>query len=152
MMYMGRREWQEAPYAGGGLFTTPRDITSFAQAILDRGRYGAARILSPAAVAAMTRNQIPGIRARLLNFEAEHASWGYGWAIASPTKWKYFDGSLQPLGTLSHPGAGGAAFWIDPAHEVVGAYFEICTGLTDDYEFLWNFDLFQNAITSAVED
>jgi CubicO group peptidase (beta-lactamase class C family) len=147
----GGRTWQETPLAGGGLFSTPLDMTVFGQMILDRGRYAGARILSPAAVAAMTRDQIPGLHARLLNYEAQHASWGYGWAIASPTKWKYFDGSLQPLGALNHPGAGGGAFWIDRDRELVGAYFEVCTRLTEDYEFVWNFDLFQNAITAAVD-
>jgi hypothetical protein len=72
--------------------------------------------------------------------------------VASPSKWKYFDGSLQPLGTLSHPGAGGANVWIDPQHELVGAYFEVTTKVTPNWEFLWNFDLFQNAITAAVDD
>jgi len=99
----------------------------------------------------MTRDQVPGLHARLLNYEAEHASWGYGWTIASPTKWKYFDGSLHPLGTLSHPGGGGACFWIDRDHELIGAYFEVSTRLTEHYEIVWNFDLFQNAVTAAVD-
>jgi CubicO group peptidase (beta-lactamase class C family) len=148
----GSRAMQELPDAQMGVYSTPLDLAVFGQAILNRGRYGDARILSPAAVAAMTRNQIPGVRARLVNYEAEHASWGYGFAIASPTKWKYWDGSLQPLGTLSHSGGGGTGLWIDPAHELVGVYFEVTTRLSADHEHLWNFDLFQNAITAAVDD
>jgi CubicO group peptidase (beta-lactamase class C family) len=148
---IGGRRWQETPWGGGGLFSTPLDIAVFGQMIVDEGRYGDARILSPATVAAMTRDQIPGLRARLLNHEAEHASWGYGWTITSPTKWRYFDGSLQPLGTLSHSGGGGAAFWVDREHELVGVYFEVSTRLTERYEMLWNFDLFQNAVTAAVD-
>jgi len=31
-------------------------------------------------------------------------------------------------------------------------YFEVATRVTPDWEFLWNFDLFQNAITAAVDD
>jgi len=149
---MGSRENQEVPSANFGLFTTPRDMTVFGQMFLNRGRYGDTRILSPAAVAAMTRNQIPGVRATYVKQAAVDASWGYGFAVASPTKWKYYDGSLQPLGTLSHSGGGGAAFWIDPAHDLVGAYFEVVTRLSPDLDQLWNFDLFQNAITAAVED
>jgi serine-type D-Ala-D-Ala carboxypeptidase len=149
---LGSRQFQETPYAGAGLFTTPLDMTTFGQAMLNRGRYGEARILSAATVAAMTRDQIPGLRARVATKEVARASWGYGWAIASATKWKYFDGSLQPLGTFCHPGAAGQNFWIDPENELVGAYFEVATRVTPDYEFLWNFDLFQNAITAAVDD
>lgn len=146
----GARSWQETPRGGAGLFTTPLDMTVFGQMILDGGRGAGARVLSPAAVAAMTRDQIPGLRARLLNYEAAHASWGYGFAVTSPTKWKYFDGSLHPLGTIGHTGGGGAGFWIDREHELVGAYFEVATRLTENLEIYWNFDLFQNAVTASV--
>ncbi len=149
---IGSRQWQESPDAGGGVYSTPLDMATFGQMFLNRGRYGDARILSPAAVAAMTRDQIPGLRARLLLKVVDRASWGYGWQIVSPTKWKYFDGSLQPLGTFGHPGAGGVNYWIDRDHELVGAYFEVTTRVTADLNPLWNFDLFQNAITAAVDD
>jgi CubicO group peptidase (beta-lactamase class C family) len=149
---IGSRQWQETPYGGAGLFSTPFDMAVFGQTFLNGGRYGDARILSPAAVATMTRDQIPGLRARIVGKEEASASWGYGWMVASPTKWKYFDGSLQPLGTFGHPGAAGQMFWVDPEHELVGAYFEVATRVTPDWEFLWNFDLFQNAITAAVDD
>ena len=149
---IGSRQWQETPDAQGGVFSTPLDMAVFGQMILNRGRYHAARILSPAAVAAMTRDQIPGVKARFFNKLVAHASWGYGWAVESPSKWPYFHGSLVPLGTLGHPGAGGAMFWIDPAHELVGAYFEVTTRMTERFELLWNFDLFQNVITAAVDD
>jgi CubicO group peptidase (beta-lactamase class C family) len=153
MPCFGSRAFQETPYGGAGVFSTTRDMTVFGQMILNGGRYGDSRILSRAAVAAMTRDQIPGLRARIAMWkEAAHASWGYGFGIASPSKWKYFDGSLQPLGTLIHPGAGGVVFWIDREHELVGVYFEVTRRLTEDLELLWNFDLFQNAVTAAVED
>jgi CubicO group peptidase (beta-lactamase class C family) len=140
------------PDPGDGVFSTARDMTVFGQMILNRGRYGDARILSPAAVAAMTRDQIPGIKARFFNKIVTHGSWGYGFFVESPSKWSYFHGSLQPLGMLGHPGAGGAMFWIDPAHELTGAYFEATARLTERLEPHWIFDLFQNVITAAVDD
>jgi serine-type D-Ala-D-Ala carboxypeptidase len=120
--------------------------------ILNRGRYGDARILSPAAVAAMTRDQIPGVKARFFGKLVAHGSWGYGWFVESPSKWSYFHGSLAPLGTLGHPGAAGVMFWIDPAHELTGAYFEVTSRLTERFEPHWNFDLFQNVVTAALDD
>ena len=75
-----------------GLVSTVPDFLRFGQMILDGGRGGDAHVLSPAAVAAMTRDQIPGVGARLFDTPKEHASWGYGWAIESPTKWTYFHG------------------------------------------------------------
>jgi CubicO group peptidase (beta-lactamase class C family) len=149
---LGSRQLQETPYGGAGLHTTPIDLTVFSQAILNGGAYGDARILSPAAVAAMTRDQIPGTQALFFGRLMRHASWGYGWQIESPTKWPYSHGSLHPLGTLAHEGAGGSTFWIDRVHEMVGAYFEVTTRVTEQMDHLWNFDLFQNVITSAVED
>jgi CubicO group peptidase (beta-lactamase class C family) len=149
----GSRQMQGTPYAGAGLHTTPVDMTIFAQAILNGGAYGSARILSDASVTAMTRDQVPGVRARFFERLMTHASWGYGWQVESPTKWPYFAGSLQPLGTVTHPGAGGATVWIDRANEIVGAYFEVTTRVTEpNNDHLWNFDLFQNVITAAVED
>jgi CubicO group peptidase (beta-lactamase class C family) len=144
--------FRATPDSGGGVCSTPRDMAVFGQMVLNRGRYGGARILSPASVAAMTRDQVPGVSARLLNWQVEHASWGYGWTIESPSKWSYFHGSLQPLGTFSHSGAGGAVLWIDPANELVGAYFEVATRLTKRLEQVSTFDLFQNAITATVEN
>jgi CubicO group peptidase (beta-lactamase class C family) len=149
---IGSREWQDTPNTGGGVYSTPLDMVVFGQMFLNRGRYGGARILSPAAVAAMTRDQIPGLGARLLLQVVACASWGYGWQVVSPTKWKYFDGSLQPLGTFGHPGAGGVNYWIDRDHDLVGAYYEVTTRVSADFNLLWNFDLFQNAITAAVDD
>jgi CubicO group peptidase (beta-lactamase class C family) len=143
--------FRETPNAGGGVFSSAGDLAKVAQMILNRGTYGDARILSPASVAAMIRDQVPGTKARLLNVVAEHASWGYGFAVESPSKWRYFHGSLAPLGTLRHPGAGGVGFWIDPAHELVGVYFEVTKRVTERYEQIWNFDLFENAITAALE-
>ncbi len=123
-----------------------------AQTFLNGGRYREDRILSPAAVATMTRDQVPGLRALLAGKEGARASCGYGFPVAAPSEWKYYDGRLQPLGTFGHSGAGGVNYWIDRDHELVGAYFEVTTRVSADYNLLWNFDLFQNAITAAVDD
>ena len=56
--------------------------------------------------------------------------------------------NLQPLRRRERCSAS----IIDRDHELVGAYFEATKRVTKDYEFLWNFDLFQNVITTAVAD
>ena len=151
---LNSRQVQETPFAGAGVFSTPLDIAAFAQCFLDAGRHGDTRILSPATVRAMTRNQIPGIPARLLDFHAPEASWGYGWTVESPVKWEGYNGSLWSLGSFSHSGAGGIVFWVDPAQEVVGVYFEVAK-LWEEAGTMgmeWKADLFQNAIMAAIED
>jgi len=153
-LYQGidSRQMQETPYASSGVFSTPLDLARFGQCFLNQGRYGQARLLSRASVAAMTRDQIPGVPARFLGLHIPIASWGYGWVVESPAKWKYYHGSLWPLGTFNHGGGGGTMLWVDREHEVVGVYFEACRRFTERLEMLWNADLFHNVITAAIDD
>ena len=60
-------------------------------------------------------------------------------------------GSLQSLGSINHMSVGASIVWADPAREIVGVYLEVLLNMTEDFESLWNFDLFQNAVTAAVE-
>ena len=147
------RQMQETPYAGAGIFATVRDMAVFGQTFLNGGGYGDARVLSPATVAAMTRDQIPGLAADFFGREISPASWGYGWTVESPAKWVYFHGSLQSLGTYSHSGGSGFKLWIDPQRELVAVYVEAClrSNLMSG-ELYWNCDLFENAVTGAVEN
>jgi len=152
MQGFGSRQWQEMPSGGGGVFSTPRDLAVFGQMFLNGGCYGDTRILSPASVAAMTRDQIPGIAACFIGHDLSPASWGYGWGIESTAKWRYYRGSLAPLGTLDHGGHGGCMMWVDMQNQVVGVYLEVTLRVTEQVELLWNFDLFQNAVYAAVDD
>ena len=126
-------------------------MTRFGQCFLNHGTYGDVRLLSRATVAAMTRDQIPGVPARFFGQHIPIASWGYGWAVESPAKWKYYHGSLWPLGTFNHGGGGGVMLWVDREHELVGTYFEACLRFTEKQEMLWNADLFHNVIAAAVD-
>lgn len=132
------------------VFSTARDVAVFGQMFLNGGMYGDARILSRAAVMAMTRSQTPGIPVFLGPNIRKEASYGYGWFVRTHEKWKYWDGSLQSQGEFHHQGAGGVLLWVDPRDEIVGVYFSVDLAQTPDLEPLWNADLFQNVISSAV--
>jgi len=136
--------YQKEPSGCGGVHSTAMDMAIFEQMFLNSGVYGNARILSPASVDAMTRNQIPGISAR---WESEdeffpEASWGFCWNIQGNKKRR---GSLQSPKTLNKGGTGGVFLWIDPVYEIVGAYFSVM--LIDNCG-----DLFMNAVTAAIVD
>lgn len=150
---LNSRETELAPTAAGGLYSTALDLAVYAQTFLDGGRYGDTRILSRPSVEAMTRNQIPGVPFEFgLDSTARGpASMGYGWFVNSHVKWRPM-GSLQSLGSINHMGLGASIVWADPAREIVGVYLEVLLNMTEDLESLWNFDLFQNAVTAAVED
>jgi serine-type D-Ala-D-Ala carboxypeptidase len=149
---LASRQMQETPYGGGGIFGTPRDIATLGQMFLAGGVYGEARILSRASVAAMIRDQIPGVKALFLGHERERAGWGYGWGIETPTKWTQYRGGLRSLGSYDHGGYGGTFTWVDPAQQLVAAYFEVTLRMNEEKtEQYWDADLFQDVISAAVD-
>lgn len=143
---------EATPSAQAGVYSTARDLAVFAQTVLNGGTYGRTRILGRAAVSEMTRNQTLGVPVQMLGVVKRESSYGYGWFVRSNEKWKYWEGSLHSPGAFHHQGVGGCFLWIDPPKEIVGVYLSVDTGITPDLEPLWNADLFQNVISSAVED
>lgn len=149
----GEGKWvQTAPWGNNGLNTTAFDLATFAQMFLNKGVYAGRKYLSKPAINEMTRNQIPGIEATFGPRSVE-ASWGLGWMVQSNNRWRWGNGSLNPVGTFSHGGAGGHYFWIDPINEVIGVYLSVCLDIDEEQaEHHWNADLFQNMVTAAVMD
>jgi uncharacterized protein YbbC (DUF1343 family)/CubicO group peptidase (beta-lactamase class C family) len=82
-----------------GLFSTADDLARFCAALL-RGGEG---VLSPAAVAAMTRPR----------FFGDESLRGLGWDVA--TSYSSVRGDLFPIGSYGHTGWTGTSLWIDPA-------------------------------------
>jgi len=142
-------EYQETPWAGGGAYSTAKDMTIFGQMFLNGGSYGDARILSAVTVAEMTRNQISGISAQYRSEVFPEASFGFGWNVHGNKKALY-DGSLYSPRGFRYSGAGGVLLWVDPVYEIVGAYFSVVLRLMPDDEPEWPADLFMNAVTAAV--
>jgi len=142
------REGQEMPHAAGGVYSTAMDTAIFGQMFLNRGTYGDARILSPASVIEMTRNQIPGISARSGDEFFPEASWGFGWSIHGSRK-SWGRGTLHSPEAFLHTGAGGVFLWVDPVYEIVGIYFCVSAELGGRDRQL---DLFMNTVTAAVVD
>ena len=148
--FIDSEEFMATPGAGYGAYSTAMDMAVLGQMFLNGGSYGDVRILSPATVSKMTRNQIPGIgggglKGEGVEFHAE-ASWGYGWGIHGQEEWSDYPGTLQSPEAFSHSGTGGIYFWADPVYDLVGAHF--CVAL----EHHRNHDLFVNAVTAAVDD
>ncbi len=116
------------------------------------GEYDGHRLLSPASVHAMTTNQIPGIGAQVFQNWLPEGSWAFGFMVQANVRLP-FVGSLQPVGSFYHTGLGTSAMWCDPSNELLGVFMS--TDLTFDVEAWENdvdFDLFQNLVTSALDD
>lgn len=146
-------DWfQSGVWGIGNLVTTAHDLAKFAQMFLDGGTIGDKRVISLATHSEMTRNQIPGVEARIGNSSIE-ASWGLGWQIQGNFRWRWGNSTLQPVGSYGHGGFGGSWFWIDPKNELIGVYLSVCTDIDMDAgDHHWNLDLFQNMVTAAVVD
>ncbi|HEV2905029.1 MAG TPA: exo-beta-N-acetylmuramidase NamZ domain-containing protein, partial [Pyrinomonadaceae bacterium] len=89
-----------------GLFSTADDLAIYCQMILNGGSYRGVRILSPMAVATMTRPHA---------VSDTGAARGLGWDFAS--SFSVNKGDLFPLGSFGHTGFTGTSLWIDPASD-----------------------------------
>jgi uncharacterized protein YbbC (DUF1343 family)/CubicO group peptidase (beta-lactamase class C family) len=90
-----------------GLFSTADDLAIFCRMILNGGRYGAVRILSPLSVSAMTQPRL-----------VSDSGWtrGLGWDMN--TSYSANRGDLFPLGSFGHTGFTGTSIWLDPASDM----------------------------------
>lgn len=88
-----------------GLFSTAEDLARFCRMILDGGKRGHARVLSPLGVEAMTRP----------HFSGDENVRGLAFDIA--TSYAKLRGDLFPVGSFGHTGFTGTSVWIDPSSE-----------------------------------
>jgi CubicO group peptidase (beta-lactamase class C family) len=95
--------WKMGGVSGqAGLFSSARDLAIFAQTLLNHGVYKGERVLSEAAVDAMTRPQSPPQAANVR---------GYGWDMDS--EYSAPRGDLFS-GGFGHTGFTGTSIWIHP--------------------------------------
>lgn len=140
------------PLGSMGAFSTAMDMAIFCQMFLNSGVYGEARILSPASVHAMTRNQIPGIGAHFLDEYFPEGNWGLGWSVHQNGKsWAYGE-VLQSQHSFCHGGAGGVFLWVDPVYDVVAVFFSVVLDLLENERPKACTDLFINAVLSSIVD
>ena len=99
------------PIPAGGLYSTAADLAKLYQAMLNAGRLGSTKILSPESVLTMTKVQtgdlpcgfVPGM------------SFGYGWAVVKEPQGVT---AMVSPGTYGHGGAFGTQAWIDPQQDL----------------------------------
>jgi CubicO group peptidase (beta-lactamase class C family) len=98
-------------YAGGaGLSSTVYDYAIFLQTMLNGGIYNGKRILSPAVVRLMTRNQIGELNQGRNKF-------GLGFSVASEKEAARIP---VPENIFEWGGIFGTTYWADPKNKVVG--------------------------------
>jgi len=144
------KPWGLGPWGGYGLRASAQDIAILAQTFLNGGTYNKFRLLSPATVAQMTTNQIPGVGTEFDGWHDE-ASWAFGWRVLDADRWKGFDGVLRSKGSYDHGGVGGNMVWVDPARNLVGVYLSAYLDCEEDsdVQMFGEIDLYQDMITAA---
>jgi CubicO group peptidase (beta-lactamase class C family) len=105
--------------AAGGLVSTIDDYFAFSQMMLNKGRYGKERILSPASIELMTSDQLtPDQRAGAEIFFHTHSSWGFGMAVDIARK-----DIFHSPGRFGWTGGFGTTAYTDPANNMIGILF-----------------------------
>jgi CubicO group peptidase (beta-lactamase class C family) len=99
-------------FPAGGLFSTARDVAQFYFMMLNKGSWHGRKILSPEAVAELTRTQTGDIKTGFV----DGMSFGYGFAVVKEPKG--ITRMVSP-GTFGHGGAYGTQVWADPKKDLV---------------------------------
>jgi CubicO group peptidase (beta-lactamase class C family) len=109
------------PQGNGGLYSTAPDYARFCQMLLNGGKLGRHRYLSPAAMKYITTPQTGDLPTGFFQNAAsgQHGT-NYGWGIATCILRAPHDGVAEKLspGTFGHGGAWGTQAWIDPVRGV----------------------------------
>lgn len=138
--------WQELGAPWGGVFSSPEDFAKICQMLSNRGRLGERRILSTAAVQAMTTNRLndqPALPEPIRRTQP----WGLGWRLnhrGTPASW----GDLLGPNVFGHTGATGTMCWIDPDRQ--GYCLLFTTGLYGKGP--WRMVHLSNIVASAFLD
>jgi CubicO group peptidase (beta-lactamase class C family) len=146
-----------------GASSTARDLTVFAQMLLNGGAYGDRRVLSRASVGAMTRSQIntntewvisgiEPVTGKRKEFKPIRGGYGFGLAVLAEGDRYRLNGSLASFSAFGHGGLGGTHFWADPDQDLAGAYFSVSPRRDRNMAYFTNFDLFMNAVHAAIID
>lgn len=104
--------WRNLGSPGGGLFTTPEDLSVICRLMLNGGRWGNVRLLSPASVRMMTSNRLDDMP-DLPEPTRRTQPWGLGWSLnhpGTPGSW----GDLLGRHVFGHTGSVGTMVWMDP--------------------------------------
>jgi CubicO group peptidase (beta-lactamase class C family) len=104
------------PAPEGGLFSTAGDMARFHQMLLNKGTLDGQRILSAAAVEAMTTSQTGSIKAGFV----PGVGHGFGFEVVRETLGTF---RYNSIGSFVKGGAYRTYGWVDPAKDLVGIIF-----------------------------
>jgi CubicO group peptidase (beta-lactamase class C family) len=146
--WMGGRQGKENRQAGsvaGGLISNARDLATFGLLLLQEGELDGKRLIAPLTVRMMTTCQYP------LPGRPSYPHRGLLWWIkAAPDSPEM--GSIVPLGSYCHGGAGHSVLVVLPSLDMVAVMIRNRAG--DPPGFIYNRDypVFMDLVASAVDE
>jgi CubicO group peptidase (beta-lactamase class C family) len=123
----GRPEVPEFDGGGGGLLSTVKDYTTFAQMILRKGKHNGTQVLKPETVELMSQNAMGDINVTSLPCVIPHLSNavdftdGMKWGLTFMINPKPM-ATGRSAGSLAWAGLMNSYYWIDPAKNIAGVY------------------------------
>lgn len=107
----------------GGLYSTAADLLTLYKAILNDGRHGSFRLLSPAGLRLMRTSHTGDLKTG-----TPGAGWGLGWFVMKE------EASGQPMaaGTFGHGGRYGTYCFLDPKNGLIGIFLIHREGGSDE--------------------
>jgi CubicO group peptidase (beta-lactamase class C family) len=112
------------PAAAGGLYSTVDDYLKFARMLLGGGRLGDVRILSEAAVEAMTTDYLTAEQRKGLPFGGPEGYWegqgfGLGVAVKTSATARASELGVASIGSFGWPGVFGTWWCADPKQDMI---------------------------------
>jgi CubicO group peptidase (beta-lactamase class C family) len=108
----GLSDRRRAPRPAGGLFSTAADVARFYQMMLSDGVWRGRRLLSPRAVAELTRPQTGELKTGFV----DGMGFGLGFAVVKEPRGV---NAMFSAGTFGHGGAYGTQSWADPWQDLI---------------------------------
>ena len=107
----------------GGLYSTAADLLVLYKTILNQGKHGNFRLLSPAGLKVMRTSQTGDLKTG-----TPGAGWGLGWFVMKE------DAGGQPMaaGTFGHGGRYGTFCFLDPKNDLIGIFMIHREGGSDE--------------------
>ncbi len=99
-----------------GLFSTTKDLSHFAQMLLNKGTYKNKQILKPETIDAMLRWQVSKRVIDRGSGYLHRRNQMLGWWGMNSKKWIDNTGGLPSAKAFGHNGFTGTSIWIDPEH------------------------------------
>lgn len=134
------------PSGAAGLVSTADDYLAFCRMLLNKGQFGAERILSRPSVELMTTDQLaPEEKIGAETFFGNNRGWGFGVSVFTRR-----DDLAAVPGRFGWEGGLGTSAYTDPAEDLIGILLTPCA--FDSPEPPWQLEDFWTSVYQAIDD